>query len=98
MPPQWMETSYELNTRDVLAVLEQQILTTEFNGQFEYSPYQEYDSEGDRVYSNLMSGYWATREAVLEFLSYFILSERFLGHNCEGPNHPRFYACAGGCW
>ncbi|KAF8802530.1 hypothetical protein BYT27DRAFT_7226421 [Phlegmacium glaucopus] len=62
-PPQWMETSYELNTRDVLAILEQQISSTEFNGQFEYTPYQEYDSEGDRVYSHLMSGYWATREA-----------------------------------
>lgn len=75
-PPTWMETSYELNTRDALAVLEQQISTTEFNGQFEYSPYQEYDSEGDRVYSNLMSGYWATREAVPSnfflFISFFI--------------------------
>jgi hypothetical protein len=64
MPPQWMEKTYELNVRDVLAVLEQQVGSTEFDGQFEYTPYEEYDPQGDRVYSHLMSAYWANREAV----------------------------------
>ena len=64
MPPRWMEETYELNTRDVLVTLEQQLGTTEFDGQFEMTPYEEYDHAGDRVLSNLMSGYWANREAV----------------------------------
>jgi hypothetical protein len=62
--PQWMENTYELNVRDVLAVLEQQMASTEFNGQFEYMPYEEYDHKGSRVYSHLMSVYWANRQAV----------------------------------
>jgi hypothetical protein len=63
-PPRWMEETYELNTRNVLTVLEQQLATTEFDGQFETTPYREFNAQGDRVYSNLMSGHWAYREAV----------------------------------
>ena len=63
-PPRWMEETYELNTRDALLVLEQQLATSDFDGQTEYVPYQEFNVEGDRVYSNLMSGHWANREAV----------------------------------
>jgi hypothetical protein len=64
-PPLWMDATYELNARDVLEVIEQQLLTTEFNGKFDYAPYEEYDHKGDRVYSNLMSAIWTNREAVL---------------------------------
>ena len=59
-----MEETYDLNARDVLAVLEHQIGSTQFDGQFDYVPYQEYDSTGNCVYSNLMSAFWANREAV----------------------------------
>jgi hypothetical protein len=59
-----MEEIYELNARDVLVTLEQQLGTTEFDGQFETTPYEEYDHTGHRVLSNLMSGYWANCEAV----------------------------------
>jgi Plavaka transposase len=59
-----MEETYELNTRDALFLLEQQIATSEFDGQIEYVPYQEFDTNGDRIYSNLMSGDWAFPEAV----------------------------------
>ena len=62
--PKWMEQEYELNTRDVLAVVEQQLANSEFNGKFDYTPYQEFDATGERVWSNLMSGHWAWREAV----------------------------------
>ncbi|TFK32680.1 hypothetical protein BDQ12DRAFT_701098 [Crucibulum laeve] len=62
-PPQWMENTYKLNARDVLAVVEQQMASSEFNSQFEYTPYQEYNSNGDHIYSHLMSGYWANHEA-----------------------------------
>ena len=67
-PPRWMEETYELNARDVLVTLEQQLGTTEFDGQIETMPYEEYDHAGHRVLSNLMSGYWANREAVRDSL------------------------------
>jgi Plavaka transposase len=63
-PPRWMQESYELNVRDILSVFEEQLASKEFDGQFEYMPYEEYDQNGSRVYSNLMSGNWAFREAV----------------------------------
>lgn len=70
-PPAWMNESYELNTRDALLLLEQQIATFEFDGQVEYVAYQEFNAKGDRIYSNLMSGDWASREAVcLHLLSH----------------------------
>ena len=63
-PPQWMEQTYDLNVRDVLGLLEQQLASPEFEGQFEYTPFQEFDYEDNRVYSHLMSAFWANCEAV----------------------------------
>lgn len=63
-PPQWMLNDYELSVRDIVSVLEQQLSTSEFDGQIDYVPYEEYDPQGDRVWSNLLSGLWAGREAV----------------------------------
>ncbi|KAI9439444.1 hypothetical protein BJY52DRAFT_1206931 [Lactarius psammicola] len=62
-PPRWMQETYELNVRDVLSVFEEQLASKEFDGEFEYTPYEEYDKKGSCVYSNLMSGNWAFREA-----------------------------------
>ncbi|KAH9060394.1 hypothetical protein EDB83DRAFT_2292370 [Lactarius deliciosus] len=57
--PQWMQETYELNVRDVLSVFEEQLASKEFDGDFEYTPYEEYNKMGSRIYSNLMSGIWA---------------------------------------
>ncbi|KAH8979524.1 hypothetical protein EDB86DRAFT_3067015 [Lactarius hatsudake] len=61
--PQWMQEMYELNVRDVLSVFEEQLALKEFDGDFEYTPYEEYNEMGSCVYSNLMSGIWAFHEA-----------------------------------
>lgn len=66
-PPRWMKETYELNARDVLHVLEQQLDTSDFRDQTTYVPYQEYDALGNRVYSNLLSGDWAYGQAVSRF-------------------------------
>ena len=65
-----MREAYELNVRDVLSLFEEQLASNEFDGQFEYTPYEEYDKNGSRVYTNLMSGAWASREAVCVFTLY----------------------------
>ncbi|KAH9178034.1 hypothetical protein EDB89DRAFT_2112020 [Lactarius sanguifluus] len=59
----WMQDTYELNVRNVLSVFEEQLASKEFDGKFEYTPYEEYDKKGSRIYSNLMSGNWAFHEA-----------------------------------
>ncbi|KAF8870790.1 hypothetical protein CPB84DRAFT_1692758 [Gymnopilus junonius] len=62
-PPRWMEEIYELSLRDILLVLRYQHATPEFKDKFDSRPYQEFDPQGNRVFSNLMSGDWAYRQA-----------------------------------
>ena len=66
--PQWMEQEYELNMCDILAVVEQQLVTSEFDGKFDYTAYQEFGPNGEHVWSNFMSGHWAWKEAVSSFI------------------------------
>lgn len=65
-PSAWMTRTYEFNVRDMLAVLETLLANEEFDGHFDYVPYEEYDPDGNRIYSNLMSGQWAFTEAVCD--------------------------------
>ncbi|KAF8259942.1 hypothetical protein EI94DRAFT_1706678 [Lactarius quietus] len=44
----WMQDTYELNVRDVLSIFEEQLASKEFDGQFDYVPYEEYDKNGSR--------------------------------------------------
>jgi len=62
--PTWMTETYELSVRNVLHVVEGQLAEEEFDGRCDYTPYKEFDSQGNRVWSNLLSGEWAYREAV----------------------------------
>ncbi|KAF8905959.1 hypothetical protein CPB84DRAFT_1813943 [Gymnopilus junonius] len=62
-PPRWMEEIYELSLHDILLVLQYQHATPEFKDKFDSRPYQEFDPQGNRVFSNLMSGDWAYRQA-----------------------------------
>ncbi|KAJ7800645.1 hypothetical protein B0H14DRAFT_3092576 [Mycena olivaceomarginata] len=62
-PWKWMMQTYELCTRDVRAVLHTQLTTTDFKGQFNYTPYRQFNGKGRRVWSNLMSGDWAWKQA-----------------------------------
>ncbi|KAJ7186674.1 hypothetical protein C8R46DRAFT_1157898 [Mycena filopes] len=65
LPPKWMTETYELCTRDIRTVLHNQLATTDFKDQFNYSPYRQFDGGGGRVWSNLMSADWAWRQADL---------------------------------
>jgi hypothetical protein len=67
-----MEQTYELNMHDALGVLEQQLASTEFEGQFEYAPFQEFDFKDNCVYSHLMSAFWANREVVCSLIHYVL--------------------------
>jgi hypothetical protein len=62
--PKWMVTKYELVLRDGDRLLRDQIALPELDGHFDYTPYIEYDQDGQRVWSNLLSGTWSYDEAV----------------------------------
>ena len=63
-PPSWMEEPYDLDACDALAVIRLQLATLTFKDQFDYVPYQEFNSKGERIWSNLMSAQWAFKQAV----------------------------------
>jgi hypothetical protein len=73
-PPSWIEQIYELNARDVLAVIQQQLATTDFNKKFDYVLYKMYNSKGEHLWSNLMSGHWAYLQVVYSLPSFLLLA------------------------
>ncbi|KAF4591137.1 hypothetical protein EYR40_009739 [Pleurotus pulmonarius] len=64
-PPKWMTETYELCTHNILAVLREQISCSSFDGHYDYVPYRQFNHLGDRVWTNLMPGEWAARQADL---------------------------------
>jgi Plavaka transposase len=66
-----MQETYELSTHDVLHVIELQLANTEFDSNFDYSPYKDYGPDGHHVWTNLISGDWAYQEVVMMFLLFY---------------------------
>ncbi|KAF6755243.1 hypothetical protein DFP72DRAFT_811830 [Ephemerocybe angulata] len=62
-PPSWMTQEYELCYRDSRQVLHNQLATADFASDFDPAPYRQYQGNGERIWSNLMSGEWAWRQA-----------------------------------
>ncbi|KAF7359961.1 hypothetical protein MVEN_00723000 [Mycena venus] len=62
-PPKWMTQTYEICTRNLLDVLHHQLSTTSFKDHVDMVPYQQFNHSGKRVWSNLMSGDWAWKQA-----------------------------------
>ncbi|KAF8149984.1 hypothetical protein B0H34DRAFT_785236 [Crassisporium funariophilum] len=62
-PPSWMTETFELVTRCSRTLLLHQLATTDFNGKIRYGPYMQFDSKGRRVWSDLLSGDWAHKQA-----------------------------------
>ncbi|KAJ6533651.1 hypothetical protein B0H19DRAFT_1383623 [Mycena capillaripes] len=62
-PPKWMTQAYELCTRDVRQLLHHQLGTSTFKDNLDYIPYRQFNHSGNRIWSNLMSGDWAWKEA-----------------------------------
>ncbi|KAI0000685.1 hypothetical protein BJV74DRAFT_876935 [Russula compacta] len=62
-PLKWMTHTYELCTRDTCQVLHRQLVTTQFKDSINLTPYQQFDNDGQCMWSNLMSADWAWKQA-----------------------------------
>jgi Plavaka transposase len=87
-PPSWMEEGYDIDVRDALAVVRDQLATLAFKDQFDYVPYQEFNSKGERIWSNLMSAQWAFKQAVCSLclvfrITFLIPLSRMSSHKTE---------------
>lgn len=61
--PSWMDGQYEVWHRNSLEAVESLISNPDFEGEFDYSPHQDYVN-GKHSFQNLMLGNWAWRQAV----------------------------------
>lgn len=61
--PSWMDQEFEVWHRDALEVVKSLIGNPDFDGEFDYSPYQHY-VKGSHHFRDFMSGNWAWRQAV----------------------------------
>jgi Plavaka transposase len=61
--PSWMDESYDVWHRDPHKVIEDLLANSDFDGSFDYVPYQEFEN-GKRRWSDFMSGNWAWKQAV----------------------------------
>jgi hypothetical protein len=62
--PEWMNHNYEFFYRDPRELVKNILDDSTFNGAFDYSPYHDFDHNGDRRYENMMSGDWGFKQAV----------------------------------
>ncbi|KAJ6478433.1 hypothetical protein DFH09DRAFT_1253395 [Mycena vulgaris] len=65
IPPKWMTQTYEVCTRNLRDVLHHQLKSPDFKGYVDMIPYRQFNHSGQRVWSNLMSGDWAWKQADL---------------------------------
>ncbi|KAI0358655.1 hypothetical protein OH77DRAFT_1203821 [Trametes cingulata] len=59
----WKHETYHVHTRDIKQVLMNMAASPEFDGKWDYVPFEEYTGENNRRYSHLMSGRFAWRQA-----------------------------------
>lgn len=70
--PSWQLTSYDVWYRNPAVVIANLLENPDFDGQFDYAPYVELDKNGDRHWSDFMSGNFAWRHSVSFPLLLFI--------------------------
>lgn len=68
--PPWMEAKYTVWYRDPHTLFKHMIENPEFADHFDYAPFRRYDTNGDRVYKDFMSGNWAWKQAVSDSPSF----------------------------
>ncbi|TFK84740.1 hypothetical protein K466DRAFT_496044 [Polyporus arcularius HHB13444] len=61
--PPWKIKTYTIHTRDALRVVESIAGSADFDGRWDYVPYEEYSAPGCRRYADVMSGTWAFKKA-----------------------------------
>ena len=69
--PNWKKAKWDVWYRDPCNLIHNILQNPDFHTQFDYTPYQEYDLDGNHRFHNVMSGDWCWCEAVSKFIVYF---------------------------
>jgi hypothetical protein len=62
--PNWKKTKWDVWYRDPRQLIHNMLQNPDFRTEFDYTPHQEYDLDGNHRFHNVMSGNWCWREAV----------------------------------
>ena len=62
--PPWQTEDFPVWFRDPLTLIHNLLSNSDFDGGFDYSPFQEHDTENNHRYENFMSGNWNWKQAV----------------------------------
>jgi hypothetical protein len=60
----WMDMEFEAWFRNPKQLVENMMANPDFNGEFDCSPFQEYDTNNNHRFCNFMSGDWVWKQAV----------------------------------
>ena len=83
--PPWKMAKYDVWMRNPRTVFRNQLSNPDFDGEIDYAAKWEFNTNGKRVWRDLMSGNWAWEQSVrVRILSPFISSSSITGHNCKG--------------
>lgn len=69
---EWMTTDHEVWFRDPRDLVANLVSNRDFANEFDYSPLQEYDADGNHRFQDFMSGDWAWQQAVGFWLHYLV--------------------------
>ena len=61
---EWMDAEFEVWFRDPKQLVENMIGNPDFDGEFDCTPFQEYDTNNNHRFCNFMSGNWVWKQAV----------------------------------
>ena len=70
--PSWMDGEYEVWFHNPCTLIHNILSNPDFDGEFNYTPVQEYDVKGNHRLENFMSGNWAWKQAVSHNLVYIL--------------------------
>jgi Plavaka transposase len=62
--PTWMTDEFQVWFRDPRTVVCNMLANPEFDGEIDYSPYRDFNANGERQYQDFMSGDWAWKHTV----------------------------------
>jgi hypothetical protein len=81
--PSWMKATYDVWYRDPHDLIHNMLANPDFDAEFDCSPFQEYDKDGNHCFQDFMSSNWAWAQAVSQTNVHLYCSNTVLGYNCQ---------------
>jgi hypothetical protein len=72
-----MQSEFDVWYRDPRTIVKNLLSNPDFDGEFDYSPVQEYDAEDNHRFHDFMTGNWAWKQAVCLSLLNLMLMPHF---------------------